>query len=132
MSTLDRAMTIRLSRYLALFVGIVTPILETVRRWSTWQENPAAMFDDYVLGAFLLYGAWRVGKDAVDGQRFLTAAWGVALGMVFLSFFGQLNSLRLGETDPAPIASEWVVAVKGIGFLIVMIGLISSLRRLRP
>ena len=120
------------SRGLALFVGIVTPILETIRRWNSWQENPPALFDDYVLAAFLLYGAWRVGRNAVDGQRFLAAAWGVAFGMVFLSFFGQLNALRLGEVDPAPVPSEWVLAIKGLGFLLVTLGLVSSLRRAEP
>ena len=122
-------MTIRFSRYLALFIGIVTPVLETIRRWSTWHENPPALFDDYVLAGFLLFGAWRVGKDAVNGQRFLAAAWGVALGMVFLSFFGQLASLRAGQADPAPVSSEWVAVVKGAGLVIVVLGLISSLRK---
>ena len=123
-------MTIGFSRFLALFLGVVTPVLETIRRWSTWHENPPALFDDYVLGGFLLYGAWRVGRDPVDGQRFLAAAWGVALGMVFLSFFGQFHSLRIGVADPAPVSSEWVLIVKGVGFALVLLGLIASLRRL--
>src|SRR5262245_45186234 len=124
-------MSIRFSRCLAFVLGLVAPVLETIRRWSTWQDNPAALFDDYVLASFLLYGAWRVGKDPVSGQRFLAAGWGVAFGMVFLSFFGQLNALRTGEVDPAPIASEWVLAVKGLGFLLVIIGLVSSWRNIR-
>lgn len=123
-------MTIGFSRKLAILIGIVTPALETIRRWSTWQQDPGAFFDDYFLGGFLLYGAWRVGKDAIDGQRFLTAAWGVALGMVFLSFVGQLNAMSRGEVDPAPVSSEWVAVVKGIGFLLMSLGLVSSLRRI--
>src|SRR5688500_16980049 len=98
-------MTIGFSRVLALVLGIVTPLLETVRRWNTWHEDPASYFDDFILGGFLLYGAWRVGKDPRDGQRFLAAGWGVALGMVFLSFFGQLTDLSHGEVDPAPVSS---------------------------
>ena len=124
-------MTIGVSRVLAILLGIVTPMLETIRRWSTWQGNPAALFDDYVLGGFLLYGAWRVGRDPRNGQRFLSAAWGVAFGMVFLSFFGQLNALRAGEVDPAPLASEWVAVIKGIGFVLVSLGLLLSLRKIR-
>lgn len=122
-------MTITFSRNLAIVIGIVTPVLETIRRWSTWTEYPPAMLDDYFLGGFLLYGAWRVGKNAVDGQRYLAAAWGVALGMVFLSFFGQLRQMQLGEIDPAPVPTEWVAVVKGIGFLVVILGLVSSLRK---
>ena len=123
-------MYITVSRNLAILIGIVTPILETIRRWRTWTEYPPAMLDDYLLGGFLLYGAWRVGKNAREGQRFLTAAWGMALGMVFLSFFGHLYDLRTGKIDPAPVPSEWVLAVKGIGFLVVIIGLVCSLRKL--
>jgi len=69
-------------------------LAETIRRWSTWRENPPALFDDYILGAFLLYGAWRVGKDVRSGQRFLAAAWGFMCGMAYLSFFGQLYGNR--------------------------------------
>ena len=123
-------MTIGFSRGLAFFIGALTPLLETVRRWNALFEEPPSPFDDYLLGAFLLYGAWRVGKDPVSGQRFLTAAWGVAFGMVFLSFFGQIDALRLGEADPAPVASEWVLLIKGVGFLIIILGLISSLRKI--
>jgi hypothetical protein len=124
-------MTIAFSRNLAIFLGIVTPVLETIRRWSTWTEYPPAMLDDYFLGGFLLYGAWRVGKDPVEGQRFLAAAWGVALGMVFLSFFGQIQQMRLGSVDPAPVSSEWVAVVKGFGFVLVILGLVASLRRVK-
>jgi len=30
----------RFSRILAVVLGILVPIAETVRRWSTWQEAP--------------------------------------------------------------------------------------------
>lgn len=118
---------VRFSRYLAIFLGVITPALETVRRWSTWRENPASFFDDYILGGLLLYGAWRVGRNARGGQKFLTAAWGFAFGMVYLSFFGQLEDIRLGMADPAPVSSEWVLCIKGIGFILIIAGFITSL-----
>ncbi len=123
-------MTISFSRYLAIALGILTPLAETIRRWSTWREDPPALFDDYILGAFLLYGAWRVGKDARSGQRFLAAAWAFMCGMGYASFFGQLYSLRTGVSDPAPISSAWVALIKGIGLSLGVIALIVSLRRL--
>lgn len=120
-------MKITISRYLAIILGILTPAAETIRRWSTWRENPPALFDDYVLGAFLLYGAWRVGKDVRSGQRFLAAAWGFMCGMAYLSFFGQLYGNRLGIADPAPISSTWVAVIKGIGFGIGIVALVCAL-----
>ena len=123
-------MTIWFSRNLAIFLGIITPLLETIRRWHTWRENPPAFFDDFILGGLLLFGAWRVNKDAVTGQKFLAGAWGFVCGMVYPSFFGQLEAIRLGEVDPAPVSSECVAVIKGIGFALAIFGLITSLRKM--
>lgn len=120
-------MPISISRYLALVLGILTPLAETIRRWSTWRDNPPALFDDYILGAFLLFGAWRVTKDARRGQRFLAAAWAFMCGMAYLSFFGQLYQNHLGVADPAPISSSWVAVIKGIGLAIGVTALVLSL-----
>jgi hypothetical protein len=121
---------ISFSRYLAFVLGVVIPIAETIRRWSTWRADPPALFDDYILGAFLLYGAWRVGRDARTGQRFLVAAFALMCGMAYYSFFGQLQNLRTGVSDPAPISSAWVAVIKGVGLALGILGLGLSLRRL--
>ncbi|HEY0100169.1 MAG TPA: hypothetical protein VGB76_14565 [Pyrinomonadaceae bacterium] len=122
-------MTIRFSRRLAILFGILAPLGETVRRWSTWQENPPNLFDDYIMGAFLLYGAWRAGRDLRSGQRFLAAAWAFTCGLGYYSLFGQLKSWSLHEIDPAPIPSGWVLAIKGVGVALSVLALALSLRR---
>jgi len=73
-------MTIEFSRRLAIIGGILAPLAETIRRWQTWQESPSNLFDDYIMGVFLLYGAWRTGKDVRSGRRFLASAWGGLVG----------------------------------------------------
>jgi hypothetical protein len=123
-------MTIQFSRNLAIIGGILVPLLETVRRWDSWQESPPNLFDDYIMGAFLLFGAWKVSKEAHIGQRYLSAAWAFACGLGYYSFFGQLKSLRLGERDPAPIASEWILLIKGIAVTLAIIALAISLKHL--
>ena len=85
-------MTIEFSRRLAIVGGILAPLGETIRRWHTWQESPPNLFDDYIMGAFLLYAAWRTGKNVRSGQRFLAAAWAFACGLGYYSFFGQLTA----------------------------------------
>lgn len=123
-------MGIRFSRNLAFVLGILTPLLETIRRWGTWQSDPPSFFDDYILGGLLLFGAWRVTNDPRTGQKFLAAGWGFMCGMAYLSFFGQLHDMRLGEVDPAPVPTECVAAIKGIGFAFAILGLITSLRKI--
>ena len=123
-------LTIEFSRRLAYIGGVVTPLAETIRRWSTWQQTPANFFDDYLLGAFLIYGAWRTGRNVHEGQRFLAAAWAVACGLGYYSFFGQLQALNRNEADPAPISSLWVAVIKGVAWAVAILALIVSLQRI--
>lgn len=123
-------MTIQFSRRLAVAGGILAPLGETIRRWSTWRDYPPNLFDDYLIGAFLLYAAWRTGRDVRSGQRFLAAAWAFACGMGYYSFFGQLQSLRLNEPDPAGIPSAWVAVIKGVAVALAIVALLVSLRRI--
>ncbi len=122
-------MTITFSRRLAYVLGILTPLAETIRRWHQLGQLHYLPFwlDDYILGAFLLYGAWRTGRDARSGQPFLAAAWGFTCGMAYASFFFQLDHLH---DDPAPISGSWVLAIKGVGFALAILALVGSLRRL--
>ncbi len=122
-------MTITFSRRLAIILGILTPLAETIRRWHQLGELSILPFwlDDYILGALLLYGAWRTGKDIRSGRRFLAAAWGFTCGMAYSSFFSQLANLN--QPDPAPISSTWVAVIKGIGLALAILALVGSLKR---
>ena len=122
----------RFSRVLAIVLGLIAPILDTIRRWSTWREFPPSLFDDYIIGIFLLVGAWLVGREFHHGQRLLSAAWGFTCGMGYSSFFGQLYRFQQNEIDPAPISSGWVLAIKGIGLLLAAVALIATLRAKEP
>ena len=61
-------MTLFVSRRLAVVVGVLLPLAETVRRWPLWKEYPPAFLDDFLIGAFLLYGAWRCSRDRINGR----------------------------------------------------------------
>jgi hypothetical protein len=124
-------MTIAFSRRLAVILGVLTPLAETVRRWHQLGQISVLPFwlDDYFIGALLLYGAWRTSKDIRSGRRFLAAAWGFTCGMAYSSFFSQLA--RLNEPDPAPIPSTWVAVIKGVGFALAILALVGSLKRLK-
>ena len=108
----------RFSRVLAVVFGLFLPIAETVRRWSTWRDSPLTLVEDYVLGALFLFAAWLPGRDFRRGQCCLAAAWGIGCGIGYGGFLGQLERLRLGEPDPAPISSTGVAVVKGVMLLL--------------
>jgi lipopolysaccharide export LptBFGC system permease protein LptF len=99
-----------------------------VRRWNTWRSSPQSLFEDYVLAAFVLYGAWLAGRDFRRGQCVLAAAWGVVCGIGYYSFFGQLERLQSGEPDPAPIPSVWVAVIKGVLWALAILALVLTLR----
>lgn len=121
-------MTITFSRRLAIIFGILAPLAETIRRWNQLDQLSVLPFwvDDYIMGAFLVYGAWRAKQDTGRGFGVLASAWGFTCGMGYASFFSQLTMLN--QTDPAPIPSGWVAVIKGVGSALAVLALIACLR----
>lgn len=107
------------SRRLAYALGVLTPLGETVRRWGTWWDEPLIFLDDYLIGAFLIAGAWATrGVASNRGKALLAAAWSFTLGMAYCSVAAHWRSMQAGQTDPAPISTEWVFAIKLVGVLV--------------
>jgi hypothetical protein len=114
------------ARWLALAAGVVLPMGETIRRWHQLSD-PRLLFawlDDWLIGAFLLYGAWRVGRDSVTGQASLAAAWGFALSIAIGSFLTGV----FGDPDPTGASRGVVVAIKGVMLALAIVALVSVLR----
>lgn len=114
------------ARRLALLAGVVLPLGEIARRWHQLGDPRLfhAWFDDFLIGAFLLYGAWRVGRDAVTGQASLAAAWGFTLAEAIGSFFTGL----FGAADPTGASRGVVVAIKAVMLLLAVVALADVLR----
>ena len=81
-------------------------------------------FDDYLLGGFLLFAAWKVLKQKEKAAVYLAAAWGVSAGAIFLSTLGQLDYIKQGKADPAPVSSETVLIIKTFFLLLSIAGMI--------
>ncbi|TAK15445.1 MAG: hypothetical protein EPO35_07545 [Acidobacteria bacterium] len=115
---------IRFSRALAIVAGVFLPIAETTRRWHELGDIRAAPFwlDDWLIGAFLLYGAWRTRRSDPSGRVVLAAAWGFACGQVYASFFGQLA--LIDQADPSGLSGATVVAIKGAMFALAITALL--------
>jgi len=123
----------RFSRQLAILVGVATPSIETVRRWHELRTLTVwwpAYLDDVLLGAFLLYGVWRTRGGRLSGRAALAAGWGFMCGMAYSSLFFQLA--RLNDPDPSGLSPRFVVAFKGFGLALGIIGLALSLSSPSP
>lgn len=123
---------VKFSRTLAILFGFLAPLAETIRRWNSWRDFPPALFDDYIMGALLLAGAWLTARNFRRGQRLLAAAWGFTCGLGYYSFFEQLRRYQLGDVDPAPIPSSWVLGIKGVGVLLAIAALLATLTAKEP
>jgi len=121
-------MTLGFSRRLAILFGVALPLLETYRRWRQLGDLSVWPFwlDDWLIGLFLLYGAWRTREDIAAGQPFLAAGWGFTCAMAYMSFFTQLANL--GQPDPSGWPALGVVTVKGTGLVLSTIALVVVLR----
>lgn len=121
--------SLQFSRTMAIGLGLATPFVETIRRWREVVDMTVwwpAFIDDYLMGAFLLYGALRVGREGDTARGVLAAAWAFFCGMAYSSFFHQLQ--LLSQPDPSGLPPGVVVAVKGIGLAIGVLGLVGALR----
>ena len=86
-----------------------------------------AWFDDWLIGAFLLYGAWRVGQDATTGQASLAAAWGSTVAIAHR----QLRGPSLTATDARSVRradGRGGRAIKAVMLALAVAALVSVLR----
>ena len=117
-----------LSRRLAVIAGVALPVLETMRRWHQLGDVAVwpSWLDDWAIGIFLLYGAWRVSRDAGSGRPVLAAAWGFACGLGYASFFSQMGALN--AMDPSGLTPTTMVFVKGAMLTLGIAALVATVR----
>ena len=115
------------SPLLALTFGTFLALAETCRRWGNWPFLPF-LFDDWIAGLLLVYGAVRARRDWDAGRPYQVAGWAFTSGMLYMSFFGHLEE----ELSRAPQEAGWVphgalVGIIGVLLALAVGGLISTL-----
>ena len=111
----------------ALGFGIFIALAETVRRWSNWPFLPF-LLDDWIAGAFLVYGATRSRRDWARGRPYQAAAWAFMCGLMYGSFFGHLEHWSL-PPEPGWIPHSILVVIIGALFGLALAGLAGTLAR---
>jgi hypothetical protein len=109
---------------LAIVLGLLLPLGETIRRWGHW-ETWIFWIDDFIIGALLLFGAWAVLRGRENGARILAAGWGVAFGMLYPSFFSHLE--KMSAPDVGRFPHRILTGMIGFAFLGSIVGLGSCL-----
>lgn len=111
-------------RIIALIHGLGLMIGET---WRSWGAGRPLVFviDDFLIGGFVILGAWLMRNDTPRNRAVFAAAWGANAGMLYGSFFGKL-------VEPSAVnAGNWSLDVLtwlvGLAFVVSVIGMLAAM-----
>jgi hypothetical protein len=118
-----------ISKYAAFVFGILIPLGETIRRWSQLSDLSYFMywFDDYLLGILLVGSAFLTHKNPFNGQRYLIASWGIAVGGLFISFTAHFNS---SFVETSNLQSMQVATIKFVLLIVSALCMTFALARI--
>ncbi len=114
---------LKVSAWLAIVFGSALAVLEAVRNWGDWQWWPFWVVD-YVAASLLVVGGVLAIRRGVE--RWLSAGWGFACAMFWMSFFGHYGDML--EAGAATSAREQrLTLIIGAMFVLTLVGLLLSL-----
>ena len=121
---------LKASANMAVVMGFFLPVAETVRRINQIVDFKEffSWFDDYILGAVLLFAAYNVFKESRNAVAFLIAAWGIGTGALLLSFLGQFTYYQTAAGDPGIFSTTFVAIAKGLILIYMIIGLAKAIK----
>ena len=97
---------------------------EAFRSWGA--GRPVAFWmDDMLAGAMMIAAAVMVARPTRSRRSFLSAAWGVSVGMLYGSFFGKV--FDPASSHPGNFSLGLLTALVGLAFFISIGGLIASI-----
>lgn len=119
--------------WLALAFGTFLAVAEVVRNGGTVQWWPFWVVD-YIAVGLLLWGAAAVlWRPSTRGLPVLTAGWGFACAMFWMSLFGHIDEMSssgvpMSLDGISPATDEpMLTIIIGVLFAITVVGLVTSL-----
>jgi hypothetical protein len=111
----------------AFTVGVLLPVLETVRRGlGHWEIHATTMLEDYLGGAFLLLAGLAVRQGAAFANPLLLTAWAGVSSMMTISLISQVeDTVRAVELEPN---NNLVLGFKLLLWATCVVALIRSFR----
>ena len=111
-------------RLLAIIAALAVMLGEGYRSWGAGRPL-YAWLDDMLAGAMMIAAAIMVRRPTRATRAFFAAAWGVAVGMLYGSFFSKLADPA--DADPGNLPVGLLTALLGIAFVGAILGLIASI-----
>ena len=95
--------------------------------WRSWGVGRPIAFwmDDMLAGAMMIAAAIAVRRPTRATRSFFAAAWGVAVGMLYGSFFGKL--FDPASSDPGNFSLDVLTGLVGFAFVAAIAGLVASI-----
>jgi hypothetical protein len=115
-------------RIIAVLLALTLMLGEAYRSWGAGRPF-YAWFDDQIMGAALIAGAWLMGKPTAQRHAFFGAAWAFNMGMLYPSFFGKLFESQ--SSNPGNFSIGFLTLAICILFLVSIVGTIASLMLVR-
>lgn len=115
---------IRRSAFIALAFGVFLVIFEIASNWGNWRPWPFWLVSFIASGALILGGLRTLNQGS---SRLLSAAWGVTVGIFWMSYFTHVETLVEG-VDVARGEGPFTL-VTGLLLVVAIAGLFMSLTR---
>jgi hypothetical protein len=115
---------VKILRIISIAGALMLMAGELYRSWGTGRPVPFVM-DDMLAGMLMLWAVHMTRRPSVIGRRFLAAAWGVAAGMLYGSFFGKLIDPAASTPGNFPIGI--LTALVGFAFVVSLAGMAASI-----
>lgn len=111
-----------------LRISIVLALIIMVGEiWRSWGDgrNIIWVLDDVLAGFYMIVAAIMFKRDAPTLRALFASSWGVAVGMLYMSFFSSLlapEALNAGNFN-----KDFLITAKGICFALSFIGLAAAI-----
>lgn len=111
-------------RILAIVGALLLMGGEAYRSWGA--GRPVAFWmDDMLAGAMMIAAAIAVRRPTRVTRSFFSASWGIAVGMLYGSFFGKL--FDPASANPGNFSLGILTALIGSAFAVSIAGLVASI-----
>ena len=114
----------RTLRLIAVVGALALMLGEAYRSWG--MGRPVAFWmDDMLAGGLLIASAILVAIPTVARRAFFTGSWGIAVGMLYGSFFGKVFAPQ--DANPGNFDLGVLTALIGLSFVVAVCAFVASI-----